>query len=100
MFLALALVWPGMAAAQGACEAETAGPRALAQGVQLEITAPAAHWSGGDVHIAWRAASPFPPKTPAFVAIAIPGEVRIEAPPYPSRRRCLCRDRGIDGRRR
>ena len=38
MFLALALVWPGMAVAQGACEAETAGPRALAQGVQLEIT--------------------------------------------------------------
>jgi hypothetical protein len=49
--------------------------------VQLEITAPAGLRSGGTLHVAWRAASRFPPKTPVFVAVAIPGEVRIEAPP-------------------
>jgi caspase domain-containing protein len=83
IFLALALLWPGVAAAQGPCETETAGLKALAQGVQLEITAPAELRSGGAVHIAWRAASRLPPKTPVFLAVAIPGEVRAEAPPLP-----------------
>src|SRR5262245_11239414 len=80
--LALAL-WPGVAAAQGACEAETAGLKAQAQGVQIDIAAPADLRSGGAVRVAWRAASPFPPKTPVFAMLAIPGEVRIEAPPQP-----------------
>ena len=74
------LEWPWHRAA---CEAETAGLKALARGVQLDITAPADLRSGGAVHVAWRAASRFPPKTPVFVVVAIPGEVRIEAPPLP-----------------
>src|SRR2546421_3414399 len=84
LVLALTLPWPGVAAAQAACEAETAGLKALARSVQLEITAPADLRSGGAVHVAWRAASPFPPKTPVFAAVAIAGEVRIEVPPKPA----------------
>jgi hypothetical protein len=38
LVLALTLAWPGVAAAQAACEAETAGLKALARGVQLEIS--------------------------------------------------------------
>ena len=83
LVLAFAVLGPGVALAQPGCEAETAGLRALARGVQLDITAPAGLRSGGTVHVAWRAASRFPPKTPVFVAVAIPGEVRIEAPPLP-----------------
>jgi hypothetical protein len=70
-----------MAMAQGACDAETASLQTLARGVQLEITAPAGLRSGGTLHVAWRATSRFPTKTPVFVVVAIPGEVRIEAPP-------------------
>ena len=36
------------------------------------------------MHVAWRAASPFPPKTPVFAAVAIAAEVRIEVPPLPA----------------
>ena len=39
LVLVLTLPWPGVAAAQAACEAETAGLKALARSVQLEITA-------------------------------------------------------------
>ena len=70
LVLALALLGPGMALAQVDCAAETAALKALARGVQLEITAPAGLRSGGAVHVAWRAASPFPPKTPVFMAVA------------------------------
>ena len=83
LVLAFALLVPGTARAQGGCEAETAGLRALARSVQVDITAPADLRSGGAVRVAWRAASRFPPKTPAFLAVAIPGEVSVEAPPLP-----------------
>jgi len=55
--------------------------KALVPGVQLEITAPADLRSGGAVHMAWRVASPFPPKVPVFLAVAIPGAIRLEAAP-------------------
>jgi hypothetical protein len=79
--LAGVLLGSATAGAQVACEAETTSLTALAQGVRLDITAPADLRSGGAVHIAWRAGSRFPAKMPAFLAVAIPGEVRVEAPP-------------------
>jgi Caspase domain len=81
MVLALALLWPRVAAAQGACDGETASLKALAQEVQLDIAAPASLRSGGALRVTWRAASRFASKTPVYWAVAIPGEVRIEAPP-------------------
>lgn len=82
-FLAFTLLGPVTAAAQSACEAETAGLRTLAQDVRIDITAPADLRSGGAVRFTWRAASRFPAKTAAFIMMAIPGEVRVEAPPLP-----------------
>ena len=35
------------------------------------------------MRVAWRSASRFAPKIPTFAVVAIPGEVRIEAPPLP-----------------
>ena len=81
--LRAARLWE-LARAQGACEAETAGLRGLARGVQLDITAPADLRSGGVVRVAWRAASPLPAQDAGLcLVVAIPGEVRIEAPPLP-----------------
>ena len=81
--LGFATLGAGMATAQSACETETAALQALARGVKVDITAPANLRAEGAVHIAWRAAAAFPPKTPAFVVVAVPGEVRVEAPPLP-----------------
>src|SRR4029079_16929156 len=81
--LALAMPCPGAALAQSACETETASLKTLAQGVQLEITAPADLRSGGVVHVAWRAASRFPPRTPAFAVVSVAGDVRLDAAPLP-----------------
>jgi hypothetical protein len=80
----VALLNPAVAVAQGGCEAERDKLRGLASSVAIDIVAPADLRSGGAVHVAWRAPSRFPPKTPVFAAIAIPGEVRIEAPPLPA----------------
>ena len=72
-----------LAQAQGACEAEAASLTTIARNVKLDITASADLRSGGVVRVAWRSASRFPPKLPVFAVVAIPGEVRIEAPPLP-----------------
>ena len=82
--LAFALLGPGSALAQVDCAAETASLEALARNVQLDIAASAGLQSGGPVHVAWRAASRFPPKTPVFMAVSVPGEIRVEAPPLPN----------------
>jgi len=83
LVLAAALLNPTTALAQGGCEAETDKLRGLASSVAIDVVAPADLRSGGAVRVAWRAPSRFPPKTPVFAAIAIPGEVRIEAQPAP-----------------
>ena len=84
LVLAAALLNPTTALAQGGCEAETDKLRGLASSVAIDVVAPADLRSGGAVRVAWRAPSRFPAKTPVFAVIAIPGEVRIEAPPQPA----------------
>jgi hypothetical protein len=79
--LAAALLNPAIALAQGGCEAETDKLSGLASSVAIDVIAPTDLKSGGAVRVAWRAPSRFPAKTPVFAAIAIPGEVRLEAPP-------------------
>jgi len=75
---------PTTALAQGGCEAETDKLRGLASSVAIDVVAPADLRSGGAVRVAWRAPSRFPPKTPVFAAIAVPGEVRFDAPRLPT----------------
>ena len=82
--LAFALLGLGSALAQVNCAAETASLEALARNVRLDIAASAGLQSGGAVHVAWRSASRFPPKTPVFMAVSVPGEIRVEAPPLPN----------------
>ena len=75
--LALAAGSPRPASAQSACETETAALQAFARGVKIDIAAPADLRAGGTIKVSWQSASRFPPKTPAFLAVAIPGEVRV-----------------------
>lgn len=84
LFVALPIAGSGRVAAQNPCDAETASLKNLAQGVQIDITPPAGLRSGGTVGVAWRATSRFPSRTPVFAVVAIPGDVRVEAPAAPA----------------
>jgi hypothetical protein len=82
--LAVLILNPAIALAQSGCAAEADKLGALASSVAIDILAPAHLRSGGTLRVAWRASSRFPAKTPVFAVIAIPGEVRIEAPKLPT----------------
>ncbi len=66
--------------AQGACPAASDTFQRLAGGVKAEVR-------GGDIkagetfEFVWRAAGRFPVATPAYLVLAVPGEVRFEAKP-------------------
>ena len=84
--LGLALgVAPLRAKADPDCAAETATLQGLSSGVQIDIKAPQTLIAGSSVEISWQAQERAPLKTPLFIVVAVPGEVRFEAPALPTK---------------
>src|SRR5262245_44615960 len=77
--VAALLMWalPSTSALADACEVETATLRAVASGIQVSIDAPRGNTADGSMHVSWRADQRMPLKTPTYIAIAIPGDVRF-----------------------
>ncbi len=67
------------------CAAETAILQELSSGVRIDIKAPQTLIAGSSIEISWQAKERALPKTPLFIVLAIPGEVRFEAPPVPAK---------------
>jgi len=83
--LGLALVLaPLSASAKPDCTAETAVLQPIASGVRFSLKAPKTLTAGGAVEMSWRAAARAPLKTPLYIVISVPGEVRFEAARRPT----------------
>ena len=67
------------------CAAEIAMLQGLSSGIQIDIRAPKTLTAGSAIEISWQAKKRAPPKTPLFIVVAVPGEVRFEAPPLPTK---------------
>src|SRR5690349_16638847 len=63
------------------CSAETAQLSTIAKTVEVKIEEPKGNVADAPAHISWHATVRVPIKVPAFIAIAIPGEVRFRVPP-------------------
>ena len=74
-------VTPAVAAVD--CAAETAALESIGRGAEIRIDPPSNESADGKVHVSWHAKSAAPLRTPVFIAIAIPGEVRFWVPPLP-----------------
>jgi hypothetical protein len=73
----LMCAFPSTSALADACEVETAMLRAVASAIQVSIDAPKGNTADGSMHVSWRADQRMALKTPTYIAIAIPGDVRF-----------------------
>ena len=64
------------AASQRECAAETENLRRLAARLSADITIPAEVKAGGAFGFKWHTSQRFPSRTPAYLVLAVPGEVR------------------------
>ncbi len=76
MTIGLALSQPSVAKVD--CNAETSALKILANGVKLNVAAPAGIKVGETVEVSWSVAKSFPSKIPVYVVLSIPGEARFE----------------------
>jgi len=67
------------------CAREIAMLQGLSSGIQIDIRAPQTLTAGSSVEVSWQAKTRAPLKEPLFITIAVPGEVRFEAPPLPTK---------------
>ncbi|MBS0242785.1 MAG: caspase family protein [Proteobacteria bacterium] len=79
------LPFAGGASAQSNCDRETAALGQVASGVSVTVDAPANLRAGGKVAVTWRAKARAPLRTPVFIAISVPGDVRFVAPALASK---------------
>ena len=76
---------PPVAKAEPDCGAETVALRGVSGGVQIDIKAPQTLTAGSALQVSWQAKERAPLKTPLFIIVAVPGEVRFEAPSLPGK---------------
>lgn len=76
MTIGLALPQPSVAKVD--CNAETSALKSLANGVKVNVAAPAVTKVGETVEASWSVAKSFPSKIPVYVVLSIPGEARFE----------------------
>lgn len=81
LLAALLAVLPARVRAQGNCERETADLETLARAVTASIAAPETLTAGGSFRFAWQAQARFPDKMPVYLALAVPGDIRVAAAP-------------------
>ena len=67
------------------CAPEIAMLQGLSSGIQVNIKAPQTLTAGSSVEVSWQAKTRAPPKAPLFIIVAVPGEVRFEAPQLPTK---------------
>ena len=67
------------------CAPEIAMLQGLSSGIQVNIKAPQTLTAGSSVEVSWQAKTRAPPKAPLFIIVAVPGEVRFEAPRLPTK---------------
>jgi Caspase domain len=85
VMLGLALgAMPLCAKAEPDCAAEDATLQGLSTGVAIDVRAPKSLIAGGAIEISWQAKERAPLKTPLFVVVAVPGQVRFEAQSPPT----------------
>jgi len=82
-FITLTSALGSTAALADACGEETAALKSIARGVEVTIRAPEGGTADAAARISWRATQPAPLKVPAYIAIAIPGDVRFRVAPIP-----------------
>ena len=63
------------------CAPEIATLQGLSSGIQIDIRVPQTLTAGSSVEVSWQAKTRAPLKAPLFIIVAVPGEVRFEAPP-------------------
>ena len=68
------------------CEAETLALRAVGEGVEVRVDAPKGGTTAERLRVSWQAKQKAPRKTPVYIAIAIPGEVRFQVAAVPAKR--------------
>jgi hypothetical protein len=78
------------------CTAETATLQGLSSGAQIDIKAPQTLIAGSSVEISWQAQERAPLKTPLFIVVAVPGEVRFEAPALSTKPKSAADESSLD----
>jgi hypothetical protein len=93
--LALAVA-PLCAKAEPDCGAETAMLQGLSSGVRIDIRAPQTLIAGSAIEVSWQAKARAPLKTPLFIVVAVPGEVRFEAQSLPTKPKPAADESSLD----
>jgi hypothetical protein len=87
---------PLCAKAEPDCGAETAMLQGLSSGVRIDIGATHTLIAGSAIEVSWQSKAPAPLKTPLFIVLAVPGEVRFEAQPLPTKPKSASDETSLD----